>query len=93
MIGAAVGDALGLPYEGMAPKRTIKLMGKELRHSFLPGIGMISDDTDHAILTAQSLLLSPDNPDEFARIIGLKTQMVVVEPSRGTGFSHSEVDN
>lgn len=68
LLGTAVGDALGLPREGLSPRRASLLFGPPpLRHRFLSGRGMISDDTEHAALTAQALLRFPDDPDDFAR--------------------------
>ena len=48
LLGTAVGDALGLPYEGLTPERGQKLIGYPDRFRFLPGRGMVSDDTEHA---------------------------------------------
>lgn len=43
VLGTAVGDALGLPYEGMSPSRAHKLLGPPDRYRFVLGRGMISD--------------------------------------------------
>lgn len=69
MLGTAVGDALGLPAEGLSPRRAARMFKGVWRHRFLPfmGRGMISDDTEHTILTAQSLLAHPDDADRFSR--------------------------
>ena len=74
LIGTAIGDAIGLPREGLTPKRARRLFGSKIRHSFLvlpyfKRLGICSDDTDHLVLTAFSLLKSlPDqNSDFFAR--------------------------
>lgn len=57
LLGTALGDAWGLPFEGLSRKRTQKWMGLgPLRHRLLPGIGLCSDDTEHACLLAQALL-------------------------------------
>ena len=47
ILGTAVGDALGLPYEGLSPTRARKLLGPPDRHRFILRRGMISDDTEH----------------------------------------------
>ena len=39
ILGTAVGDALGLPYEGLSPLRGRKLLGKPDRHRLLLGRG------------------------------------------------------
>ena len=58
LLGTAVGDALGLPYEGLTPQRATKLLGKPERHRFLFGHGMISDDTEHSCMVAQALIIA-----------------------------------
>ena len=53
LLGLAMGDALGLPLEGISPRRIARLQGAgEPRRRLLFGRGMISDDTDHACMTA-----------------------------------------
>ena len=48
ILGTAVGDALGLPREGLSRRRAGKLFGDPpLGHHFLFGRGMVSDDTEH----------------------------------------------
>jgi ADP-ribosylglycohydrolase len=71
LLGTAVGDALGLPRENLSRRRAERLFGKPpLRHRFLLGRGMTSDDTEHACLVAQALLRRPDDPERFARSLG-----------------------
>jgi ADP-ribosylglycohydrolase len=68
LLGTAVGDALGLPREGLSLRRAQSLFGGlPLRHRFLFGRGMTSDDTEHTCLLAQSLLRQPADADDFAR--------------------------
>ncbi len=66
LTGLAVGDALGLPSEGLSPRRALRLFPKSDRYRFLFGWGMFSDDTEHACMTAQSLLVSGGHPERFA---------------------------
>lgn len=67
LLGTAVGDALGLPAEGLRRSRIQKMFPGRWRHRFLPGRGMVSDDTDHMVFVAQSLLAHPDSPERFQR--------------------------
>ena len=67
ILGTAVGDALELPYEGIAPKRARKLLGSPDRYRFFFGHGMISDDTEHTCMVAQSLIEARDDVDLFVR--------------------------
>ncbi|MFO0883156.1 MAG: ADP-ribosylglycohydrolase family protein [Pirellulales bacterium] len=65
LLGTAVGDALGLPYEGLSRSRAIRMWGPPDRMRFLLRYGMVSDDTEHACMVAQSLLDSGDDPAKF----------------------------
>jgi len=55
LLGLMVGDALGLPYEGISSRRIKKLVKSRLKHNLVFGRGMVSDDTEHAVMTAASL--------------------------------------
>jgi ADP-ribosyl-[dinitrogen reductase] hydrolase len=67
LTGTAVGDALGLPYENLSPRRARRLFPDTDRYHFLFGRGMCSDDTEHACMTAQALLVSGGEPTRFVR--------------------------
>jgi ADP-ribosyl-[dinitrogen reductase] hydrolase len=60
LLGMAVGDALGLPREGLCRARARRLYGDRLEHRFFFGRGLASDDTELACITAQALLASRD---------------------------------
>ncbi len=62
LLGGAVGDALGLPAEGLS-RRAIqrRWIGRwKMRLAF--GYGMISDDTEHALMVATSLVNKTIHP-------------------------------
>jgi ADP-ribosyl-[dinitrogen reductase] hydrolase len=67
LLGTAVGDALGLPAEGPSPARRRRLLPGPWRHRLLFGCGMVSDDTEHALFVAQSLLRHPADAEAFQR--------------------------
>lgn len=68
LLGAAVGDALGLPREGLSQQRALRIFGdRPLQHRFFFGHGMTSDDAEHACMTAQALLAAPDDERRFAQ--------------------------
>lgn len=68
LLGAAVGDALGLPREGLSPERALRIFGdRPLGHKFFFGHGMTSDDAEHACITAQALLAAPNDERRFAQ--------------------------
>lgn len=66
LLGCAVGDALGLPYEALSRKRQLKLYPEISGHRFIFGHGMISDDTEHICMAAQALIISAGDPEQFS---------------------------
>jgi ADP-ribosyl-[dinitrogen reductase] hydrolase len=62
-----VGDAVGLPYEGLAPARARKLLKGPVRPRLIFGRAMVSDDGEHALMTAEALLSNGDLEKELAR--------------------------
>ena len=96
LLGTAVGDALGLPREGVSRRRAARLFddGKtegKLRHRFLLGRGMISDDTEHACMAAQALLAAPDDEARFARSLAFRLRgwLIGLPPAVGWGTLRS----
>jgi ADP-ribosyl-[dinitrogen reductase] hydrolase len=67
LLGTAVGDALGLPAEGLSKRRVQKLFPGRWRNRFLFQFGMVSDDTDHTVFVAQCLLASNKSLHRFTR--------------------------
>lgn len=66
LLGGAVGDAIGLPYEGLSRDAIAARVGAApLRHALIGGRGMLSDDTEHACVTAQALLAGGGDPRRF----------------------------
>ena len=65
ILGTAVGDAIGLPYEGLSRRRASRLLGLPNQHRFIFGRGMVSDDTEHTCLVAQALIRSEGDIDRF----------------------------
>lgn len=87
LLGLMVGDALGLPREGLSPGRARRLFGDQIRHAFLAGRGMISDDTEHACFTGQALLAAPRDPDAFARCLAWKLRLWLLGLPAGVGWA------
>jgi ADP-ribosylglycohydrolase len=70
LLGTAVGDALGLPYENLSRRRLARFLGAgPLRHRVLFGRGLVSDDTEHAAFVGRALLAAPQDADRFARAL------------------------
>jgi len=85
ILGTAVGDALGLPREGLSRRRAERLFGSELRHRFIFGRGMVSDDTEHTCFVGQALLKAPDDSDAFARALAWQLRLWLLGLPAGIG--------
>jgi len=87
LIGTAAGDALGLPFEGISPKRIRKMVPGNLEHRFLFGRGMISDDTEHAFMTACSIAEHPNDAGSFTRAMGWRLRWWIAMLPAGVGLA------
>lgn len=87
LLGCAVGDALGLPGEGMSPQRIARRWPDGWRHRFLGPWGMCSDDTEHSFFVVQSLLAQPADPDAFARSLGWRLRGWLLGLPAGIGLA------
>jgi ADP-ribosylglycohydrolase len=88
ILGTAVGDALGLHCEGLSPRRARRMFGPPpLRHRFLLGRGMVSDDTEHTVFVARSLLQAPDDPSRFARALARELRWWLLGVPAGAGLA------
>lgn len=87
LLGTAVGDSLGLPREGLSARRASQLYPGVLRQRLVAGRGMLSDDTEHACMTAQALLAEGDDTSRFARVLAWKLRwwLVGLPPAIGLG--------
>ena len=87
LLGTAVGDSLGLPYEGISPRRGSRLFPDVGRHHLLFGKGMVSDDTEHACLVAQSLVRSRGELKEFERQLARSLRWWLLGVPAGVGLA------
>jgi ADP-ribosylglycohydrolase len=87
LIGGGVGDALGLPAEGLRPDRIRRRWHGEWKQRFVFGRGMCSDDTEHAFMVAQALLTEPFNADRFQRRLAWKLKWWLVGLPAGVGLA------
>ena len=76
LLGGAVGDAIGLPHEGLTRRRiALRLGSGPIEHALIFRRGMLSDDTEHACMTAQAMLRAPDDPDAFMRSLAWRLRL------------------
>lgn len=87
LLGTAVGDALGLPYEGISPQRARRMLGPPDRYRLLPGRGMVSDDTEHACLVAQALIVAGNDVETFKRNLAKRLRGWLLTLPAGTGMA------
>ncbi|MGB3511515.1 MAG: ADP-ribosylglycohydrolase family protein [Microcoleaceae cyanobacterium] len=87
LLGTAVGDAMGLPYEGLS-KRRQRLMYPTLnRHNFFFGRGMVSDDTEHTCMVAQALIVSSGNVQRFQKDLAWRLRLWLISLPVGVGYA------
>lgn len=87
ILGTAVGDAIGLPYEGLSRRRAARLLGPPERHRLFFGRGMVSDDTEHTCMVAQSLIASGGNINAFRRYLGWRFRFWLLGLPAGIGLA------
>lgn len=87
LLGTALGDSLGLPYENIAPARAARMFPPPLRHRFIFGMGMVSDDTEHASLTALALARSHGDETAFTRDLAWSLRFWILCMPAGIGFA------
>jgi ADP-ribosyl-[dinitrogen reductase] hydrolase len=87
LLGTAVGDSVGLPAEGLSPRRCQRLLPGPWRHRLLCGRGMISDDTEHTLMVAQSLLKHPGDAAAFGRSLAWRLRWWFLGLPAGVGLA------
>jgi ADP-ribosyl-[dinitrogen reductase] hydrolase len=87
LLGTAVGDAIGLPREGLSRRRAARLFGgPPLRHRLVFGHGMTSDDTEHTCMVAQALLASGGETRAFGRSLAWRLRFWMLGLPAGVGL-------
>lgn len=87
VLGTAVGDALGLPYEGLPPQRAARMFPHHNRYHLLFGRGMVSDDTEHTCMMAQSLIEARGDVSLFVRHSARRLRWWMLGLPAGVGFA------
>jgi ADP-ribosyl-[dinitrogen reductase] hydrolase len=67
LLGTAIGDALGLPMEGMPATAIARRFERLDRYQLLGARGFVSDDTEQSALVAQCLARHPADRAAFVR--------------------------
>jgi ADP-ribosyl-[dinitrogen reductase] hydrolase len=87
LLGTAVGDALGLPAEGLGPRVIAARWKGQWRHRLIGNRGMISDDTEHTAMVAQCLLEHPTDAEAFQRALAKKLRWWLLALPAGVGLA------
>lgn len=87
LLGTAVGDALGLPYEGLSSQRAARMFPQCDQYHLVFGRGMVSDDTEHTCMVAQSLIEARGNTALFARHFANRLRWWLLGLPAGVGFA------
>lgn len=87
LLGTAVGDTIGLPAEGLSPERQTRLFGELKNHRLFFRWGFVSDDTAHAIMTAQALVASGGDPEKFTRALASRLRWWFLSLPPGVGMA------
>jgi ADP-ribosyl-[dinitrogen reductase] hydrolase len=87
VLGTAVGDALGLPYEGLSARRGRRLFGDPDNYHLLFGRGMVSDDTEHTCMVMQALMATGDDDERFAGDLARRLRLWLLGLPAGIGLA------
>ena len=87
ILGTAVGDAFGLPWEGLSRQRQGRINSRLTRYHFFFGKGMVSDDTEHTWMVAQSLVVSGGDVRRFTKALAWRLRWWLVALPAGVGFA------
>jgi ADP-ribosylglycohydrolase len=87
LLGTAVGDALGLPREGLKPRRAARMFNGPLRHRLIFGRGMVSDDTDHCRMVVAALEEAQGDVESFRRAFAGRLRLWFLGLPAGVGLA------
>ena len=88
LLGTAIGDALGLPHEGLGPARIERRLRRGgLRHSMVLGRGLLSDDTEHTTMVARALCHSRGEVHPFRQALARQLRRWVLALPPGVGLA------
>ena len=87
LLGTALGDAIGLPFEGLGPRRAARFRDAgPMRHRLLLGRGLCSDDTEQTVLIAEALIEAGLDPERFAGAFARKLRGWFLRLPAGVGL-------
>ncbi|MBM3736265.1 MAG: ADP-ribosylglycohydrolase family protein [Acidobacteria bacterium] len=87
VLGTALGDAIGLPVEGLSRERQFRMYPSLSGHRFFFGRGMFSDDTEHTCAVAEALATSAGDVDLFRKHLATGLRWWLLGLPAGVGFA------
>ncbi len=87
LLGTAVGDSLGLPYEGLSCQKINRKFPNINQQKLFFNKGMISDDTEHICMIAQSLIVSAGEEKSFINAFKWRLKWWLLLLPAGVGFA------
>jgi len=87
LLGTGIGDAIGLPCEGLTKKRLKRLYPQIDKHHFFFGKGMFSDDTEHTCMLSQTLIKSKGETEIFQKVFANKLKFWFLALPAGIGLA------
>ena len=87
LLGGALGDSIGLPSEGMCARRIARLRPGDLRQCLAFGKGMVSDDTEHAVMTLLSLMDHDRDARKFSAALACRLRWWLASVPAGIGLA------
>lgn len=85
LVGTSIGDALGLAVEGLSRERQARMYPHLDGYHFFFGKGLVSDDSEHTFMLAQSLISSRQTPEQLQQRFGWKLRLWVLSFPSGLG--------
>ncbi len=82
-----MGDAIGLPCEGLSRRRLRRLYPKIEGHHLFFGRGMTSDDTEHTCMVGQALIASGGEVEAFVRSLAWRLRFWLLGLPAGIGLA------
>ena len=87
LLGFMAGDSLGLPYEGLSSTRVNRFLKGELEQCLVLRCGMISDDTEHAVMTTAALAGHYDDCAGFQKNLAWRLRWWFLRLPAGMGLA------
>jgi len=87
ILGTALGDSIGLPFEALSRQKIAKKEPSFQSQSLFFGKGMFSDDTEQTLSVAQSLIESYNDVELFKKGLRKRLQLWFLALPAGIGFA------